>query len=94
MSRHYRVIHNNLEPQYPCSNVFHLQSDSKLFSGFPEGLVNFSVLFLLTSYSHNSDVTCIEVSTRYSVVKAHEFSDSVLDDRQTKILMRENLSAQ
>jgi hypothetical protein len=34
---------NNLESQYPYSNAFDLQSDSKLLSGFSEELVNYSV---------------------------------------------------
>jgi hypothetical protein len=34
---------NNLESLYPCSNVFGLQSDCKLLSGFPKGIKNYSV---------------------------------------------------
>jgi hypothetical protein len=37
----------NLELQYPYSHVFGLQSDSKLLSGFPEGLMNYPVLYII-----------------------------------------------
>jgi hypothetical protein len=34
---------NGVELQYICSHVFGLQSDSKLSSGFPEGLMNYLI---------------------------------------------------
>jgi hypothetical protein len=47
----YRVSHmfpgnpdNKLESQYPCSHVFDIQIGSKLLSGFPGELMNYSAL--------------------------------------------------